>query len=64
MRSVLRGLINDYSYDIDEAIAQHQLILEAIAARDVTLARARVSEHMSWISRLPPPVTPARNRKP
>jgi GntR family transcriptional regulator, transcriptional repressor for pyruvate dehydrogenase complex len=60
VRSVLRGLINDYSHDIDEAIFQHQLILEAIAARDVKAARERVSEHMRWISRLPPPVATAR----
>jgi GntR family transcriptional repressor for pyruvate dehydrogenase complex len=60
VRSVLRGLINDYGYDIDEAIFQHQLILEAIAARDVKLARERVSEHMRWIGHLPPPVELAR----
>lgn len=56
VRSVLRGLINNYSYDIDAAIFQHQLILEAIAGRDVKAARERVSEHMSWILQLPPPL--------
>jgi len=56
VRSVLRGLINNYSYDIDEAIFQHQLILESIAGRDVKSARERVSDHMSWISQLPPPL--------
>ncbi|MCC6946141.1 MAG: FadR family transcriptional regulator [Bradyrhizobiaceae bacterium] len=56
VRSVLRGLINNYSYDIDEAIFQHQLILEAIAGRNVKAARERISEHMHWISQLPPPV--------
>lgn len=56
VRTVLKGLIDNYSYDIDEAIFQHQLILETIAGRDAEAARQRVSEHMSWISRLPPPV--------
>jgi GntR family transcriptional repressor for pyruvate dehydrogenase complex len=57
VRSVLRGLINNYSYDIDEAIFQHQLILESIAGRDVKAARERVSAHMSWISQRPAPLT-------
>lgn len=65
VRTVLKGLINNYSYDIDEAIFQHQLILEAIAGRDAEAARQRVSEHMGWISRLPPPIAePAKGNLP
>lgn len=64
VRTALRGLINNYSYDIDEAIFQHQLILEAIAGRDPEMAKQRVTEHMDWISHIPSPVEPdERGRK-
>lgn len=52
VRTVWRQLLADREIDIDEAIAQHMLIIEAIVAHDVERARKEVAAHMDWIVRL------------
>lgn len=51
VRTALRKLIEKCEFDVDEAIAQHQLIVEALVARDEQGTRERVAQHMSWIER-------------
>lgn len=51
VRTALSKLIETSDFDVDEAIAQHQLIVEAIVARDEEGAREQVTQHMDWVSR-------------
>lgn len=53
VRHVLRDFTKDFDYDISESITQHQLIVEAIAARDVAASRKQVEKHMNWIKMIP-----------
>jgi GntR family transcriptional repressor for pyruvate dehydrogenase complex len=50
VRTALNKLIATSDFDVDEAIAQHQLIVEAIVAKDEAGARERVTQHMNWIA--------------
>jgi len=50
VRTALSATIDTRNFNIDEAIAQHQLIVEAIVARDEEAARQRADEHMEWIA--------------
>lgn len=50
MRTVLSKNLQDRIFDIDGAIGQHQLIVEAIVAHDEEGARKAVGEHMDWIA--------------
>lgn len=50
VRTVWRQRLANRDFDINEAIAQHQLIIETVVARDVEGARRRVADHMSWIA--------------
>ena len=49
LHGVLRPKILDSDADIDEAIAQHQLILGAIIARDPEEARIAIEDHMDFV---------------
>ena len=50
VRTALSATIDTRNFNIDEAIAQHQLIVEAIVARDEEAARQKADEHMEWIA--------------
>lgn len=49
LRGALEQKILGADFDIDEAIAQHQLILEAIIARDGERARECIENHMNFV---------------
>lgn len=52
VRTVWRQRLANRGFDINEAIAQHQLIIEAVLARDVEGARKQVADHMKWIAKI------------
>ncbi len=49
LRGVLEAKILGANVDIDQAIAQHQLILGAIIARDLEEASAAIEAHMAFV---------------
>ncbi len=49
VRGALAEIVEAANIDIDEAIQQHQLILEAIIAGDEEAAVARMEEHMNFV---------------
>lgn len=50
LRTVLSKNIADRVVDIDAAIGQHQMIVEAVVAQDEQRARDAVRKHMEWIA--------------
>lgn len=50
LRTVLSKNLEDRTFDIDDAIDQHQLIVEAVVAHDEEGAREAVRQHMDWIA--------------